>query len=188
MPNNNFAMKSVGPPSLVGIVTTVAIMLWTLNDVSLHFLIDTSTMLLLLLAVIPTGEYAVRLFMQEPPGPNESPNISMPHWRWLVLPVASLLVFTTILSGWPMYLRFMASKPSFERVIEQRLRGEFVETPTWIGSFWVESISIGENNEVHFTTGRAVTDPVGLSYDQTNPKSVSVYVQLCPDWYGGWTY
>ncbi len=195
MLNHNFAMKSVGPPTLIGIILTIAISLWILSDLSQLFSIDLlnpRVLFLFLLAVIPIGEYVVLVFWHSiPVSPKqEQPQaITMPNWRWLVLPVATTLVLTALLSGWPMFLRFSISKSAFEQTVDRLKKDEDIgEPPYTIGAFQIEAVVLGENGEIHFDTGRVATDPAGITYDPANPPSRFCYRRFYRDWYGGLTY
>jgi len=103
------------------------------------------------------------------------------RWRWLPAPLALLLVSSVILSGWPLRLRFQASRLALRQAADSYLAGTLPSKgPQVIGYYYVESVD-HDDQGVIFTTGWDF-DPVGFAYRPRDPWP-NAPGRIVPCWY-----
>jgi len=84
-----------------------------------------------------------------------------------------------------MRLRFALSKHAFEQKVQDIVGGKpSGSVPQRIGLYRVKRIHTLEENQIGFETGCSIIDPVGITYNPSNPPPLGRYrMRICRNWY-----
>jgi hypothetical protein len=173
------------PPSIWSVLLAFVTTLWVLDDLSRQVASHPNMILLApVVAFILFVNYLGRVMRPRESAQRVGVSESGGSWRWFVLPLCTVVVFSAVPTYWPMHLRFALSKSAFEQKAQELLHGEAEEEgPQRVGWYWIKSIQKPGEGTVGFVTGESIADPVAITYNPANPPSHTYRFQICENWY-----
>jgi hypothetical protein len=105
------------------------------------------------------------------------------HWRWVAGPVCLALIGSALLTNWPLWARFVASRSALEAAAKQYANtAAYTPINRWAGLFYLEYVYSFKANEVRFVVGDTGIDPIGFAYRPDDPRP-NDRDRLAPCWY-----
>ncbi len=104
------------------------------------------------------------------------------RWRWYAIPVLILIASSSVLTDWPVRLRFWMSRSALESAARMHVAtGTSMTQPQWIGVYRIEEI-VTSADGVFFVTGSWFGDQEGFMYRPDDPEPATPN-RLAPKWY-----
>lgn len=94
--------------------------------------------------------------------------LRVPWWRWFVGPASAAFLILGVLGNRPMSIRFLCSRPAFNRTVSDILAGKAVPCPSRIGLYNVYLIT-SRDDGIWFTTHATSADQHGFHLAQDGP-------------------
>jgi hypothetical protein len=104
---------------------------------------------------------------------------------WLE-PAVTVVVLAAIYSGTLFHLRFLGSRSSLERYVEQTIaNGESHRKQTNVGLFVARETEILPNGTVRIITSSCMFDECGIAFSRTTPRAIGEdrYDHLTGNWW-----
>lgn len=126
------------------------------------------------------------------PEPQATPRTRW--WRWRVLPICTLVILTTFVFNWPLFIRFSISRSAFEAQVQRALAIAATRPARpwpvgqgWRGAYFASQIRVGPLTSgayrVQFYTGGAPMYGWGFEYRTDAATRGESHRALPPGWF-----
>lgn len=168
------------PPHRLMSLLAIVLACLVIEDASKPYPFNLSTIGLGLVVSTFTGlDWLMRIWaLSNHTARNEAPLHRLrirPRRHWAVLPLCVTLMASTLVSHWPLQLRFRLSRPAFERASEILCDPKSTALPSkWVGLYWIDGADLMPSGEVVFSIGWRFLTEVGFVHippTVTNPDT-----------------